>query len=74
MRVGGDDVNLGISFLEFGIVLCCIFNFGRAVEGEGGWHENQNGPLAHQAGFGDFNEFAIVESLGFERLNLGINK
>jgi hypothetical protein len=51
-----------------------IFDFGRAVEGEGGRHEDHDGPLALQAGFGDFDELAVVEGLGLERLNLGVDE
>ena len=72
--VGGDDVHFGASSLEFGVVVGGVFDFSRAVEGEGGRHEDQHGPLALQAFFGDLNELAVVESLGLERLNLGIDQ
>ena len=34
MGVGGDDVDLGTSLLEFGVVLGRVFDLGRAIEGE----------------------------------------
>ncbi|MCY1440960.1 hypothetical protein D9M71_572550 [compost metagenome] len=72
--VGGHDVDFGAHLLEFGVVVGGIFNFGRAVEGEGGRHEDQNGPLAFQVRLGDFDELAVVESSSLERLNLSIDQ
>jgi hypothetical protein len=72
--VGGYDVNLGTGLLESSIVFGCVFNFCRAVEGESGWHENEDVPLAFEAGFCNFNELAIVESLVFEGLNLCVDE
>ncbi|MNR52145.1 hypothetical protein D3C85_1719320 [compost metagenome] len=72
--VGGDDVHLGTGLLELGVVVGGVFNLGRAVEGEGSWHEDQHGPLALQALLGNFDELASVESVGLERLNLGIDQ
>lgn len=74
VRVGGDDVHLGASLLEGSIVVGSVFHFGRAVEGECGRHEDQHGPLALQAGLGDFDEVAIVVRIGLERLNLGVDE
>ena len=74
MRVGGDDVDLGASLLEFGVVFGRIFHFSGAVEGESSGHENHDRPLALQAGFGHFDELAVVESLSLEWLNCGIDK
>ena len=51
-----------------------VFDFGRAVEGEGGRHEDQHGPLALQIGITHFDELAVLERLGLERLNLGIDQ
>jgi hypothetical protein len=48
-----------------------VFDLGRAVEGEGGRHEDQDRPLALQAGVGDLDELAVVEGIGLERLDLG---
>jgi hypothetical protein len=73
VTVGGNDINLGTDFLEFGVVVSCIFNFCGTVEGEGCRHENQNRPFTLQALIGDLNEFAVVECLGFERLNVGVD-
>ncbi|MNN11597.1 hypothetical protein D3C81_1245600 [compost metagenome] len=72
--VGGDDVHLGTGLLERGVVFGGVFDFGRAVEGEGSRHEDQHGPLALQVGFGDFDELAVVESVDLERLNLGVDE
>jgi hypothetical protein len=72
--VGGDDVDLGDGLLELGVVVGRVFNFGRAVEGEGRRHEDQDRPLAHQALLADFNELAVVESLGLERQDLGVDQ
>jgi hypothetical protein len=74
MGVGGDDIDFGASLLELGVVIGGVFDFGRAVEGEGGGHENQDRPLALQTLFGDLDELAIVESLSLERLYLGIDE
>jgi hypothetical protein len=67
VRVGGDDVDLGAGFLELGVVLGGVFDFGRAIEGEGGRHEDQDRPLALEGLVGDLDEFAGVEGGGFER-------
>src|SRR5690606_38190767 len=72
--VGGNDVNLGTSGLELGVAVGGVFDFGRSVEGEGSRHEYQNGPMAFQGFFGDFNELAVVESVDLERLNLSIDE
>lgn len=56
------------AFWNSGVVVGANLDFGRAVEGEGGRHEDDHRPLALQAGFGDFDELAVVESLGLERL------
>ena len=72
--IGGNDVNLGTSLLELGIVVSRVFDFGRAVEGEGSRHEDQHGPLALQGLLGHFDELAIVEGVGFERLDLGVDE
>ena len=76
--VGGDDVHLGTGLLELGIVVSRVFDFGGAVEGESGWHENQHRPLALQAGVGHFNELALAATVdeggGFERLNWGVDQ
>ena len=72
--VGGHDVDLGTGLLELGVVVSRVLDFGRAVEGESGRHEDQHVPLALEALLGDFDELAIVESLGFERLDLGVDQ
>ena len=71
--VGGHDVNLCTCFLEFRIVVCGVFDFGRAIESECGGHENQHRPLAFEGFIGDLNEFAVVKGLCFEGLNLGVD-
>ena len=72
--VGGHDIDLGTGFLEGGVVVRRVFDLGGAVEGESGGHENQHVPLAFEALFGDFDELSILESLCFERLDLGIDQ
>ena len=72
--VGGHDVDLGTGLLEGCVVVSSIFDFGGAVEGESSRHENQHGPLAHQVLLGHFNELAVVECLGLEGLDLGIDQ
>jgi hypothetical protein len=72
--VGGDDVHLSAGFLERSVVVSCVFDFGGAVEGESGWHEDEHVPLALERGFGHFDELAVVESLVFERLNLCVDQ
>jgi hypothetical protein len=72
--VGGHDVNLGTGLLKGWVVVSSVFNFCGAIEGESGRHEDQNRPLAFEAGVGNFNELAVVESLCFERLNLRVDE
>jgi hypothetical protein len=72
--VGGDDIDLGPCLLEFGIVVCGVFDFGRAIEGECCGHENQYRPLAFERLIRDLDEFAVVEGLCFERLDLGVDE
>jgi hypothetical protein len=72
--VGGDDVHLSAGFLERSVVVSGVFDFCGAVKGECGWHEDEHVPLALERGFGHFDEFAVVEGLVFEWLNLGVNQ
>jgi hypothetical protein len=51
-----------------------VFDLGRAVEGEGCRHEDQDRPLALQGAVGDLDELAIQVSVGFERLDLGVDQ
>ena len=78
MGVSGDDVDFSASLLEFSVVFSCIFNFGRAVEGESCRHENQDRPLALEVLVGNFNELALAgaidERLRLEGLNLRIDQ
>ncbi len=78
VRVGGHDVDLGTGLLELGVVVGSVFDLGRAVEREGGRHEDQHGPLALQVLFRDGNELtlaiAVHERFGLERLDLGIDQ
>jgi hypothetical protein len=60
--------------LEGCVVVSSVFDFCGAVEGERGGHEDENVPLALEGSFGDFDELAVVESLVFERLDLGIDQ
>jgi hypothetical protein len=45
VRVGGDDVDLGTGLLELGVVVGRVLDLGRAVEGEGGGHEDHTDHL-----------------------------
>jgi len=74
MGVGGDNVDLGTGFLEFGVVVSSVFDFGRAIEGESGRHENQHRPFAFEAFVRNLNEFAVVKCLGFEGLDFGVDE
>ncbi len=72
--VGGDDVDLGAGLLELGVVVSSVFDLGRAVEGEGCRHEDHHRPLALHGLVGDFDELAVVEGVGLERGDLGIDQ
>ena len=72
--VGGDDIDLGTGFLELGVMLGGVFDLGRAIEGKCGRHEDQYRPMAFQAGFGHFDELAIMEGVGLERLHLRVDQ
>mmetsp|Transcript_37506 Transcript_37506/g.87313 ORF Transcript_37506/g.87313 Transcript_37506/m.87313 type:complete len:200 (+) Transcript_37506:3728-4327(+) len=72
--VGRDDVDLGAQLLELGVVVGGVLDFGRAVEGEGGRHEDQDRPLALQGLVGQVDELAVVEGLGLEGLDLGVDQ
>jgi hypothetical protein len=72
--VGGDDVDLGTGLLELGVVLGRVFDFGRAVEGEGRRHEDHDRPLALERGIRDLDELAVVEGGGLERFDGGVDQ
>lgn len=72
--VGGDDVDLGAGLLELGVVVGGVLDLGRAIEGEGGRHEDEDGPLALQAGVGDLDELAVLVGGGLEGLDLGVDQ
>jgi hypothetical protein len=74
MRVGGDGVDLHVKALELGIVIGNIAEFSRADKGEISRVEEKDSPLALGVGVGDFNEFALSESLRFEGLNGCVEK
>ena len=74
MRVCGDDVDVSASFLEFSVVISCVFHFGGAVEGECRWHKNEHIPLALDGLVGDGNELAVMERFVFESLDCGIDQ
>src|SRR3990167_7140991 len=74
MGIGGDDVNFGAGIAERSVVVGSVFDFSRAVEGEGSRHEDQYRPLAFQRLLGHFDELTVVERIGLERLNLGVDK
>ncbi|CEI75455.1 Putative uncharacterized protein [Pseudomonas aeruginosa] len=72
--VGGHDVDLGTGFLELAVVVGGVFDLGRAVEGEGSRHEDQDRPLALQGFLGHLDELAVVESVDLERLDLSVDQ
>jgi hypothetical protein len=72
--IGSHDVDLRTSFLELGIVICCIFYFCGAVECESGRHKDQDRPFAFEGFVRDLDKFAVMKSLGLKWLNLGIDK
>ena len=74
MRVGGDDVHVSASFLEFSVVVGCVFDFGGAVEGECRRHKNEHIPLALDGLVGDGNELAVMERFVFESLDCGVDQ
>ena len=73
MGVGGHGVDFDAQLLELGVVVSHVAQLGRADEGEVGRVEEEDGPLALQVGFGDFDELALLERLSFERLDLGVD-
>jgi len=74
MRVGRDRVDFNAELLESGIVVGEVFELRRADEGEVGWIEEENGPLALEVGVGDVEELASLVSGGLEGLDLGVNQ
>ena len=76
MRVGGDDIHLGVGLGEFAVMLGRVFNFSRAIEGKGCGHENHDRPVfaVRPVFFGHFHEFAIVKSIDFKGLYFGVNQ
>ncbi|MNQ61158.1 hypothetical protein D3C85_754690 [compost metagenome] len=72
--VGGHAVDFHAQLLELGVVVGQVAQLGRADEGEVGRVEEHHGPFALQAGFGDFDEFALVVGGGFERFDFGIDQ
>src|SRR5690606_12134891 len=76
--VGGHDVDLGTGLLELVVAVGSVFDFGRAVEGEGSRHENQHGPLALERLVGHGDELTLAatvdEGFGLERLNLRVDQ
>jgi hypothetical protein len=72
--VGGHDVDLSTGFLEFSVVVRCVFYFSGAVEGEGCGHENKNIPLALEGFVGHGYELAVVKGFVLERQHLGIDQ
>ena len=74
MRIGGDNVNLGFDLLKLWIMLRSVLNLCGAIEGERSRHKNEHRPVAPEAFLGNFNEFAVVKRLGFERLDFSIDQ
>src|ERR1700743_650713 len=74
MRIGGYAVNLHAQFLEFGIVVGKIAEFGRAHEREIRRIEHEHGPLALESFVRHRDELAIVVGRGLEWLDFGIDQ
>nr|GEU28309.1 hypothetical protein [Tanacetum cinerariifolium] len=74
MGVGRYAVHVHAQLGEFRLLLGQIFQFGWAHEGEVGWVEHQDGPLAFQGFVADFDEFTVNISGGIEWLDLGIDQ
>ena len=71
--IGCDDIDFGAHFLKLSVVVGCIFNFSWAVKRKGCWHENQDRPFALEAFVRNGDELTVVEGLGFEGQNGGID-
>src|SRR5690606_9120511 len=74
VSIGSDAVHCGTGLLQLGVAVGSVFKLGRAVEGESCRHEDQYRPRALQGLFGDFDELAVVESVDFKRLDLGVDQ
>ncbi len=72
--VGRNAVDFHAQFLELGIAVSQIAQFGRADEGEICRVEEEHRPFAFQIGFGDGDEIAVVISGGGEGLDFGIDQ
>ncbi|MNT75467.1 hypothetical protein D3C72_2143650 [compost metagenome] len=72
--VGRNAVHVHAQFGEFRLEIGQVFQFGWANEGEVGWVEHEDGPLALQRFFAQVNELAIVVSGCFEWFYLGVNE
>ncbi|MNG08732.1 hypothetical protein D3C84_921120 [compost metagenome] len=71
--IGGNAVDLDAQLLERVVVVSQVFQFGRANEGEVGWVEEHDRPLAFQVSVRHFYEVAIFEGVSFERFNLAVD-
>ncbi len=71
--VGGDRVHFNAHFLQLVVVVGNVAQLGRANEGEVSRVEEENGPLAFNVGFGQFEELAVFECRRFERFDFGVD-
>jgi hypothetical protein len=71
--VGGNAVDLYAEFLEGSVVVSQVFQLGWANEGEVGWVEEYDRPLAFQVSVRDLNEVAVFERGSFERFYLAVD-
>jgi len=72
VRVGGNGIDLYAHFLQFFVMVGDVAQLSRTHKGEVGGVEEEHGPLAQHVFFGDFNELAVFEGLGFERFDRGV--
>jgi hypothetical protein len=73
MGVGGNAVDFDAQFLEFGVVVSQVFQFGWANEGEVGWVEEDYRPFAFQVSVRHVYEVAVFVCGSFERFYLAVD-
>src|SRR5689334_5133652 len=71
--IGGNAVDLDAQFLELGVVVSQVFQFGRANKGEVSWVEENDRPLAFQVSVRHVYEVAVFVGGSFERFNLAVD-
>jgi hypothetical protein len=71
--VGGHAVDFDAQFLELSVVVSQVFQLGWANEGEVGWVEENDRPLAFQVSVRHFYEVAVFVCGSFERFYLAVD-